>query len=103
MRFEEELALLLDIRKEGIWIKSEQEKEVTVSILNVLKQEGVDVVYDFEPSSGVYKIFNDDKNNVMGEMAKISTDDSSSMVYVLPTDEELMIARDTLFFLHQNG
>ena len=29
MRFEEELALLLDIRKEGIWIKSEQEKEVT--------------------------------------------------------------------------
>ena len=60
MRFEEELALLLDIRKEGIWIKSEQEKEVTVSILNVLKQEGVDVVYDFEPSSGVYKIFNDD-------------------------------------------
>ena len=43
MRFEEELALLLDIRKEGIWIKSEQEKEVTVSILNVLKQEGVDL------------------------------------------------------------
>ena len=36
-------------------------------------------------------------------MAKISTDDSSSMVYVLPTDEELMIARDTLFFLRQNG
>ena len=50
MRFEEELALLLDIRKEGIWIKSEQEKEVTVSILNVLKQEGVDVVGDFELS-----------------------------------------------------
>ena len=70
MRFEEELALLLDIRKEGIWIKSEQEKEVTVSILNVLKQEGVDVVYDFEPSSGVYKIFNDDKNNVIKEQLK---------------------------------
>ena len=66
MRFEEELALLLDIRKEGIWIKSEQEKEVTVSILNVLKQEGVDVVYDFEPSSGVYKISNDNfyKNSI---------------------------------------
>ena len=48
MRFEEELALLLDIRKEGIWIKSEQEKEVTVSVLNVLKQEGVDVVYNFD-------------------------------------------------------
>lgn len=39
----------------------------------------------------------------MGETAKISSDDSSCLVYVIPTDEELMIARDTLFFLHQNG
>ena len=38
-----------------------------------------------------------DKNNVIGEYAKISTDDSSIGVYVVPTDEELMIARDTLF------
>ena len=37
-----------------------------------------------------------DKNNVMGEMVKISTDDSKIDVYVIPTDEELMIARDTL-------
>lgn len=37
-----------------------------------------------------------DKNNVMGEMTKISTDDSKVDVYIIPTDEELMIARDTL-------
>ena len=37
-----------------------------------------------------------EKNNVFGETAKISTDDSKVDVYVIPTDEELMIARDTL-------
>jgi len=31
-----------------------------------------------------------------GELTKISTDDSLVDCYVLPTDEELMIARDTL-------
>ena len=36
-------------------------------------------------------------NNVIGEFAKLSTDDSSIGVYVIPTNEELMIARDTLF------
>ncbi len=36
-------------------------------------------------------------NNVFGEFGKISTDDSSIAVYVVPTNEELMIARDTLF------
>lgn len=37
-----------------------------------------------------------DKNNVMGERVKISTDDSKIEVWVIPTDEEVMIARDTL-------
>ncbi len=37
-----------------------------------------------------------DKNNVSGELMKISTDDSAIEVWVVPTDEELMIARDTL-------
>ena len=37
-----------------------------------------------------------DKNNVRGELAKISSDDSKIDVYVIPTDEELMIARETL-------
>ena len=36
------------------------------------------------------------KNDVRGETVKISSDDSSVLVYVIPTDEELMIARETL-------
>lgn len=41
-------------------------------------------------------------NDVRGELRKISTDDSSTLVYIVPTDEELMIARDTLELV-QNG
>lgn len=37
-----------------------------------------------------------DQNSKRGEIVKISTDDSKIAVYVIPTDEELMIARDTL-------
>ena len=36
------------------------------------------------------------KNEVKGEEEKISTDDSSINVYVIPTNEELVIARETL-------
>ena len=36
-----------------------------------------------------------DLNTKRGELVKISTDDSSVDVYIIPTDEELMIARDT--------
>ncbi len=35
------------------------------------------------------------KNNVRGEFTKISSDDSSVAIYVVPTNEELMIAEDT--------
>ena len=35
-------------------------------------------------------------NKIMGEFKKISSDDSTIPVYVVPTDEELMIALDTL-------
>lgn len=38
---------------------------------------------------------NKDANNTRGEIVKISTDDSKVAVYVIPTDEEVMIARDT--------
>ncbi len=38
---------------------------------------------------------NEEANNCRGKVQKISTDDSSIPVYVIPTDEELMIARDT--------
>ena len=37
-----------------------------------------------------------DKNEIRGKVQKISASDSSIKVYVIPTDEELMIARDTL-------
>ncbi len=38
----------------------------------------------------------DQKNAVRGEEIKISTDDSKVNVYIIPTNEELAIARDTL-------
>ena len=38
----------------------------------------------------------DKKNSVRGKEIKISTDDSKVNVYVIPTNEELAIARDTL-------
>ena len=42
-----------------------------------------------------------DLNNKRGELVKISSDDSSIAVYVIPTDEELMIARDTLHLINR--
>jgi acetate kinase len=36
-----------------------------------------------------------EKNNVIGKAAEISTSDSTVKVFVIPTNEELMIARDT--------
>ena len=40
--------------------------------------------------------FDDAKNQVRGEEAVISADDSKVKVVVIPTDEELMIATDTM-------
>ena len=36
-----------------------------------------------------------EKNNVRSEETKISTEDSKIEVFVIPTDEEMVIARDT--------
>ena len=36
-----------------------------------------------------------DKNNIRGEERVISTEDSSIKVYLIPTNEELMIAKET--------
>ena len=38
----------------------------------------------------------DNKNNCRGKEVEISTEDSKVKVYVIPTNEELMIARDTM-------
>jgi acetate kinase len=43
--------------------------------------------------------FDDAKNQVRGEEAIISADDSKVKVVVIPTDEELMIATDTMNLL----
>ena len=40
--------------------------------------------------------FDEQKNNIRGEEAIISADDSKVKVVVIPTDEELMIATDTM-------
>ena len=39
---------------------------------------------------------NDEKNELRGHIQEISNEDSKVKVYVVPTNEELMIARDTL-------
>lgn len=41
-----------------------------------------------------------ERNRAMGEVALISTDDSKVKVYVIPTNEELMIAKETMELLH---
>jgi acetate kinase len=43
----------------------------------------------------------DEKNAVRGEMIKITTDSSKIPVYVIPTNEELMIARETYRLLNR--
>ena len=43
----------------------------------------------------------DEKNSVRGEEVKISTDNSKVSVYVIPTNEELAIARDTLAIISE--
>ena len=42
-----------------------------------------------------FKYFNEENNNIRGKIQEISTEDSRVKVYVVPTNEELMIARDT--------
>ena len=42
-----------------------------------------------------------DLNNTVGESLKISTDDSLVDVYVIPTNEELVIAREALKFVNR--
>ena len=42
-----------------------------------------------------------EKNNVRGKLQKISTEDSTTDLYVVPTDEELMIAMDTVALINR--
>ena len=42
-----------------------------------------------------------DANNIRGDFVKLNTSDSSIDVYVIPTNEELMIAREALKFINR--
>ena len=42
------------------------------------------------------KIDNALNENIKGKLTKLSTDDAKTQVWVIPTNEELLIARDTL-------
>ena len=42
-----------------------------------------------------------DANNIRGDFVKLNTSDSSIDVYVVPTNEELMIAREALKFINR--
>lgn len=42
-----------------------------------------------------------DANNIRGDFVQLSTNDSSIDVYVVPTNEELLIAKDTLKFINR--
>ncbi len=44
----------------------------------------------------------EEKNNVRGKECEISTPDSKVKVYIIPTNEELMIARDTMDIIVNN-
>ena len=60
-------------------------------------ERGIDTRSDVIERLSCLGIYLDaEKNNVKGEFAKISSDKSQVDVYVVPTNEELMIAEDTL-------
>ena len=44
----------------------------------------------------------DEKNKIRGEEVEISSEDSRVKVYVVPTNEELMIARETMNIVNKN-
>lgn len=45
-------------------------------------------------------LLDEEKNKINGELTKISKDSSKVAVYVVPTDEELMIAKETMELLN---
>lgn len=48
-----------------------------------------------EKLSSLNIYLDEESNNIRGKIQRISNDDSDVLCYVIPTDEELMIARDT--------
>ena len=50
---------------------------------------------------GILRRTNDEKNNSKGEETEISTPASKIKVYIIPTDEEMMIANETIRLVKQ--
>lgn len=84
----------------------------------MVKMEGVDVIVFTagigenapETRANIIKNFNflgieldEERNNIRGEERIISTDDSKVKVILIPTDEELVIARDVEYFKNLNN
>lgn len=82
----------------------------------MVKMEGVDAIVFTagigenapETRANIIKNFNflgieldEEKNNVRGKERIISTEDSTAKVILIPTDEELVIARDVEYFKNQ--
>ena len=58
----------------------------------------IEAVYETNPAMGIRL---DEQRNRMGPREReISTDDSEVLIVIIPTDEELMIARDTYELVH---
>ena len=60
----------------------ENDKQIRKAVCNYLEFLGVKI--------------DDERNNIRGEARLISSDDSKIKVYLMPTNEELMIARETM-------
>ena len=78
-------------------------KERTVhrngELISMTHREFATLVYLANHPSWVFsasQIYDAEKNLCRGILKEISTDDSKTKVYVIPTNEELLIARDTL-------
>jgi acetate kinase len=56
----------------------------------------------WEKISSLWVKIDDEKNNFRGEFREISASDSKIPVYVIPTNEELMIAQDTYNIIKEN-
>ena len=90
--FEKELGIMLEIEKQGIWIKSHLEKEVLAVTINTLKESGVDIIYSLELSSGVYKLSIDNNNNIIKEQVNPAPNGSALLKIFndIQTDKESM-------------
>lgn len=69
---EQKLTELIQIKKEAIWIKSNQEKEIVPTIINILSSNGIDNIYTWSVLKTVEKV---KVNNITGFFTKESIEE----------------------------